>query len=232
VVVDRGAGMYGLLILVSIGLLLRPSSDPFVFNGITIEDIKWTVGVMLAGGTAVLLALVLGGKAVDRMIDRLSPVAIIGPVIEKIGPPLRTFHDHPIAFGLSLLMSVGVHGLLVISIYLIAVSMYDSPPTFAEHFVIVPIGMLASALPLTPAGIGVLEATIETLYHLVPAVETDASGTLVALVFELVKVVLAIMGTVFYWTAGKDIQESLQYAEAHADEFEHEIEPTHDDPDR
>ena len=55
-------------------------------------------------------------------------------------------------------MSVGVHGLLTLSVYLIARSLYPSVPTLAEHFIIVPIGMLASALPLTPAGIGVFEA--------------------------------------------------------------------------
>ena len=90
--------------------------------------------------------------------------------------------------------------------------MYDLPPTLAEHFVIVPIGMLMSALPLTPAGVGVLEVTIETLYHIVPARTTDASGTLVALAFELVKVVMAIIGTIFYWTAGREVQESLEEA--------------------
>ncbi|TWT98799.1 lysylphosphatidylglycerol synthase transmembrane domain-containing protein [Neorhodopirellula pilleata] len=223
VVVDRGSGLYGLLLLVVLGLMMRESSDTFEFNGIGINDIKWLVGILATVGTFVLAFLVFGGRVVDRMIKRLSNVALIGPAIVKIGPPLRTFHVHPWAFGLSLLMSVGVQGLLVVSLCLIANAMYASPPTFAEHFVIVPIGMLASALPITPAGVGVLEATIETLYHLVPARVTDASGTLVALVFELVKVVLAIMGTIFYWTAGKEVQASLEYAETHGDELEREL---------
>ncbi|WP_367302564.1 lysylphosphatidylglycerol synthase transmembrane domain-containing protein [Allorhodopirellula heiligendammensis] len=215
VFVDRGSGMYGLLLLVSVGLIMRESTDPFEFNGLSIENIKWIVGGLLGTGTAVLLLLVLGGKIVDRVIQQLSGAAMVGPLIEKIGPPLRAFHHHPWAFGLSLLMSVCVQGCFVVSMYLIATSMYAAPPTLAEHFVIVPIGMLASALPITPAGIGVLEVTIETLYHLVPARATDASGTLVALVFELVKLVIAGIGTVFYWTAGKDVQESLEYAEEH-----------------
>nr|WP_315852699.1 lysylphosphatidylglycerol synthase transmembrane domain-containing protein [Allorhodopirellula solitaria] len=222
VFVDRGSGMYGLLLLVSFGLLIRNANDPFVFNGISVENIKWIVGGMLATGTAILLVLVLGGKFVDRVIRKLSGIAVIGPAIAKIGPPLRAFHDHPWAFALSLLMSVCVQGLFVLSMYLIATSMYASPPTLAEHFVIVPIGMLASALPITPAGIGVLEVTIETLYHLVPARATDASGTLVALVFELVKLVIAGFGMIFYWTAGKDVQESLEYVEEHPDEFDTE----------
>lgn len=211
--------MYGLLLLVSIGLIMRESSDPFVFNGLSVDHIKWIVGVMLGIGTTLLLMLVLGGRMVDRVITQLAPIAVIGPIIEKIGPPLRAFHHHPWAFALSLLMSVCVQGSFVVSMYLIATSMYAAPPTLAEHFVIVPIGMLASALPITPAGIGVLEVTIATLYHLVPARATDASGTLVALVFELVKLVIAGLGMVFYWTAGKDVQESLEYAEEHPGDF-------------
>lgn len=217
VIVDRGCGLYGLLLLVSIGLLIRSDSDSFEFNGVGITEIKWIVGSLLVGGTALLCTLVFGGKAVDRLISYAASFPLIGSAIAKLGPPLRMFHHHPWAFALSLIMSVFVQGLLVVSMYLIATSMYASPPTLGEHFVIVPIGMLASALPITPAGIGVLEATIETLYRLVPAQTTDASGTLVALVFELVKVVLAIMGTVFYWTAGKDIQESLEYVETHGE---------------
>ena len=65
-------------------------------------------------------------------------------------------------------MSIGVQGMLVISMYFVARGLYASPPTLAEHFVIVPLGMLASALPLTPAGIGVLEAAISELYKIIP----------------------------------------------------------------
>lgn len=230
VIVDRGCGLYGLLLLVSIGLLIRSNSNSFEFNGVGTAEIKWFVGSLLVAGTAVLCMLVFGGKAVDRLISRSASLPFIGPAIVKLGPPLRMFHHHPWAFAMSLVMSVGVQGLLVVSLYLIAASMYDSPPTFSEHFVIVPIGMLASALPITPAGIGVLEATIETLYQLVPAKPTDASGTLVALVFELVKVVLAIMGTVFYWTAGRDVQESLEYAEHHTEQHGNDMELEIDPP--
>lgn len=226
VLVDRGSGLYGLLLLVSMGLLIRDSSDSFEFNGIGIQEIKWTVAIMVGISSLLLALLVFGGRVVDRLLQFMSRLSLIGPVVDKIGPPLRTFHRHPWAFGLSILMSVGVQGLLTISMYLIATSMYGSPPTLAEHFVIVPIGMLASALPITPAGVGVLEVTIETLYHLVPARVTDASGTLVALVFELVKVILAVIGTIFYWTAGKEVQASLALAEAQSEGKSNLIDPS------
>ncbi len=104
----------------------------------------------------------------------------------------------------------------MISMYLIARGLYTDPPTLAEHFVIVPIAMLASALPITPAGIGLLEASMDKMYDIIPAVPTEASGTLVALVFEIVKVVMAVLGTIFYWTASKEVRESIEIAEEEA----------------
>ena len=212
VFVDRGSGMYGLLLVVAGGLLFsNPPAE--ADSAIGMDQIKIAVGVLIGVGTAILAVLILGGRGVDRLITWGGTLPIVGGVVKTIGPPLRMFHHHPIAFAASVLMSIGVQGLLVISLVLIARGLYPSPPTLAEHFIIMPIGMLASALPITPAGIGVLEVAIETLYRTVPAVPTEASGTLVALVFEIVKVVMAVIGTVFYWTAGAEVRESLEEAE-------------------
>ena len=54
---------------------------------------------------------------------------------------------------------------------------------------------------------------MEWLYEIVPAEPTAASGTLVALAFEMVKVVMAVFGTVFYWTANQEERASLEIAE-------------------
>ena len=62
------------------------------------------------------------------------------------------------------------------------------------------------------------------LYQVIPAVPTEASGTLIALVFEMVKVVMAVLGTIFYWTANKEVRESIEIAEeeaSHSGEHDH-----------
>jgi len=212
VLVDRGVGLYGLLLVASIAFLMyrRQSAGGEVDD---LQQLKLATVALVGLGTVVLAALIVGGRLVDSLVRRGAELPIVGGIVEKVGPPLRMFHDHPTAFGASVLMSMGVHVMLTLSMYLIACSLYPSVPTLAEHFIIVPIGMLASALPLTPAGIGVLEAAIEWLYEIIPASPTLASGTLIALVFEMVKVIIAIVGTVFYWTAGEEVRESLEEAE-------------------
>lgn len=220
VLVDRGSGLYGLLLLVAAGLFfgggapgagLAPEGSQV--DGLDFKQIKWATAGLIGIGTTVLAVLILGGKGIDRLIEWGSRLPAMGGLIKTIGPPLRMFHHHPIAFGMSIVMSLGVQGMLVISMYLIAMGLYHSPPTLADHFIIVPISMLASALPITPAGIGVLEWAMDQLYKFVPPIPTEASGVLVALVFDMVKIVMAVIGTVFYWTASEEVRESIEEAE-------------------
>ena len=217
VLVDRGSGLYGLLFLVVIGtLLLQPAEVRESAEGL--EDLKFAATTLFGLGTVVLLFLVFGGRSVDRLIKWGSRIRFLGPVIGKVGPPFRAFHAHPYAFGSSLLMSVGVQSAFAVSVYLVARSLYSDPPNLTEHFVIVPLGMLASALPITPAGVGVWEAAVSTLYKMIPATPTQASGTLVALVFEMLRILLALVATVFYWTASEEVRESLEIAEEQPDD--------------
>lgn len=215
VLVDRASGLYGLLFLVVTGtLLLQPVEVRESAEGL--EDLKFAATTLFGIGTAALLVLVFGGRSVDRALQWGSNARWVGPIIGKIAAPLRSFHRHPFAFGASLLMSVGVQGLFAISVYLLARSLYVAPPNLTEHLVIVPLGMLASALPLTPAGVGVWEVAIATLYEMIPATPTLASGTLVALTFEMLRILLALVATVFYWTANEEVRESLEKAEQQA----------------
>lgn len=209
VLVDRGAGLYGLLLVAVTVLVFAPPATA----GEELRQISRGAAGLTLLGTVVLVVLVAGGKSIDRMLRRLAGVRAIGPLVHRLADPLRTFHTHPWALLTAILMSVGVHALLGLSMYLIARGLFAAPPTFAEHLIIVPVGMLASALPLTPAGVGVLEATIEWLYRVVPATPSGASGTLVALTFEIVKVLLAACGLAFYWGSDREIRQSLEAAE-------------------
>lgn len=211
VFVDRGCGLYGLLLLVAAGMAAVGVGQNTQTSGqIDLSMIRYATYGLIAAGTTVLAILILGGRGVDRFIAKAEKWPLVGGLVHRIGPPLRTFGTHRLQFAIAVLMSVAVQSLLVISMLLIARGLYDDPPGAAEHFVIVPIGMLVSALPVTPAGVGVLEVAIDTMYGLFQNESSIASGTLVALVFELVKLIVAGVGVVFYWTAPAEVMESLQ----------------------
>lgn len=205
VVVDRGVGLLGLLLLVAAALRIAGGSTNA--DLVKIGDASM---VLTAIGLIILAVLILGGRPIDRLISRVSRFRYIGGMVSRIAGPLRVFHHHPFVFAISLLLSLAVHLLLAISAYWIATSLYGADaPSLADHTLIFPIACLAAALPIAPAGLGVFEGAMEWLYQVVPAVPTIASGTLVALVFEIVKVIMAILGMIFYWTANSDVRSSL-----------------------
>jgi len=212
VVVDRGAGLLGLVLLVTIAMvILKPAS---VTENEDLARIGQAAMWLSLVGFTVIGVLILGGKPIDRLIRWAATWPVVGGTLERVAGPLRMFHHNPVAFGISLLMSVAVHVLLAISIFMIAKSIYASPPSFTDHLIIVPIANIAAALPIAPAGLGVMEAAMDWLYRVIPTTPTIASGTLVALIYEIVKVVMAIIGIIFYWSAGRDVKRSIEDAES------------------
>ncbi|MDB4678863.1 flippase-like domain-containing protein [Rhodopirellula sp.] len=212
VIVDRGCGLFALMLIVGIGLLFLEPRDESGSGASELDQIRRVTYLLLGLGTGVLFILVFGGRRVDRLISRFSGDHWLGRILDRVAPPLRMFHSHPIAFGCALLLSLVVQAAFPVSIFMIAKALFADAPTMGEHYVIVPVAMLASALPITFAGVGVLEAALESLYQWIPAVPTAASGFLVAVVFEIVRLVIAVIGTVFYWTANAEVRDSLEAA--------------------
>lgn len=213
ILVDRACGLFGLISLVGLAFVVAPPIATAA-HAAELERIRYVTAALVSAGIAALAILVLGGRWVDRLVSLASRLRLIGPLSGRIGGPLRMFHRHPLALLAALGMSLCVHIGLTSSVTMIAHGLYTSPPTVAEHFVIVPIGLLASALPITPAGLGVFEAAIHWLYETVPAEPTLASGILVALCFEIVRVLVAVIGTVFYWTSHDEVRNTLAQARA------------------
>jgi len=215
ILVDRACGLFGLIVLVGMALVIAPPTATAEHVD-ELRQIRFATAALITAGAAALAVLVLGGRWVDRLVKLASQLRLVGPVMGRIGGPLRMFHQHPLALSAALGMSLCVHTGLTTSVTMIAHGLYTNPPTLAEHFVIVPIGLLASALPITPAGLGVFEAAIDWLYETIPAEPTLASGVLVALCFEIVRFLVAVIGTCFYWASKDEVRTTLEKAQGEA----------------
>jgi uncharacterized membrane protein YbhN (UPF0104 family) len=103
---------------------------------------------------------------------------------------------------------------LALAIYLAAAALFDTVPTLGEHLIIVPLSMVAGALPFTPAGLGTFEFALDALYARVPAhAAVAASGVTVALAFRVMTIVIAGIGVIYYWTSRREVRQVLAEAE-------------------
>lgn len=214
VFVDRVIGLYAMLLVGSFALM---------FAGQTIEDeslvhtmqmaVWTTVGLGTIGLAFVLSPLATGAHA-RAVADR---VPLVGHTITRLINAADVYRSRRkyvfAAMGLALL----THGLLITSFWCISGGLPVQQPTFLQNASIVPIGLLAGAVPFTPGGLGALEGSMDLLYEALGAAKGD--GTIIAIAYRAMTYVVAAIGACYYFSARKKVDRLLHEAEELAEEI-------------
>ena len=208
VVIDRVVGFFALLLVTSSAILLSgvSAADPVV-NAIC----DFT---LLATGAAVVVAvLVLVPRfSRSRLVRALARIPKVGPVLTRLVFAVEVYRRKLGMLALATGVAVGIHASFPASLFLLAAAIFEQPPTLAEHYIIVPLSMVAGAVPLTPGGLGEFEVAMKVLYELVP-VEGRDYGIIVGLAYRLITILVAAIGVVYYWSSRRKVTEVLEEAE-------------------
>jgi uncharacterized membrane protein YbhN (UPF0104 family) len=216
VILDRIIGLYVLFVVASITILVSGLSQ----TGTGIRAVRDLTFVAAAGGT-VALGLMLGLPFHRwRVFYCVCRIPKIGPVIGRLVSALRTYRGRLGALAVVLGMSVVIHVMLPIAMFLIASALFANPPTLTDHLVAVPLSLSVGAIP-TPGGLGTFELAMDQLYKLL-APDTDAKGIVVALAYRLITIVVAAIGAVFYLTSRGEVRQLLEEAAEEQEREAHE----------
>jgi uncharacterized protein (TIRG00374 family) len=210
VIVDRVVGLFALLVVASIAIFMTGSAR----SSAAYEAV--TRGTLIATGCGAVgvVVLLISSLSKRQMAHRVAHLPFIGHPLERMMISVRVYRDRKSLMFITFVISMGIHVLASVALFLVARALFGDAPTLAEHMLIVPLSMAAGALPLSPSGLGSLEFAMTELYKLVPAtVSENVSGILVALVFRLVTIAIAAVGVVYYLTARAKVQEVLDAAE-------------------
>jgi glycosyltransferase 2 family protein len=188
VLLDRIFGMAGLFILAGIGIAINfttawhnESLRPFI---ISVFFLVLIVCLLL---TIVFLpSRVLGSRfadAINAVVNRIS-------IVEKIFRALRCYHDHGRTVIVTILISLLLQAVVMGYFWVLLQEVSPSQVDFFEFVAVFPLGVLVTALPLAPGGIGVGHLAFDRLFSIV-GIERGAD------VFNLY-----ILGTVFLSLSG------------------------------
>jgi hypothetical protein len=204
VLVDRLVGVYALVLLTG-GVILVGGVPKAT---VEVEMICHLTLVCAAIGAVGIGILMIPGFTSGPLAEFCTGLPKIGNVLGQLISAVRIYRTRWVTVCVTVLMSVGSHALFTLSLYLIARAMFEHVPTLYEHMILVPLGMVAGALPLAPAGFGTFEWAIRDLYHIIPAdPAVDVAGILVALVYRLLTILVAMIGVVIYWTSRREVRQ-------------------------
>lgn len=216
VLVDRVIGLFALFLVASAAIL---SLD---WGGLQVRDesqlaavrrvCSMTIGLAAIGGISSALVMT---PAVTRLyfVQFFTHLPRIGVWIGRIIAAVQLYQQRKGALTVGMMLSFCVHLLSTASVFLVAQGLPGNAPSFAAHFVIVPIAMVAGAIPL-PGGLGAVEYALDFLYRGISSVEiAERQGFIIALAFRVITMIIASIGFVYYLVDRRELRNAIKEAE-------------------
>jgi uncharacterized protein (TIRG00374 family) len=200
VLIDRVIGLWGLCWLVALtgGFFWAAGS----LTGEVAAKVRLII-LFAAGmvGAPLAIWLPLGwlpAQQAQRIAERLARFPKLGRQAAEFWRAVLLYRLHSWSFWLALVLTVVSQAGLVLMFYFSALTLLqpERVPSVGIHFLIIPIGMIVQALPLTPGGVGIGEATFGGLYQLIGYSAGD--GVLGALVQRVVLWGVSFLGYLVY----------------------------------
>jgi hypothetical protein len=215
VLVDRVVGLFALLLLAAAASLFLPAEQLARLSPedrVSIVRLCWVVQAAAVVATAGLGVMLIPAVTASRLWDLLEHAPVIGPILHKLVGAMRVYRRRLDLLAPALGMSIAVHLSYVVAIWLMTQSIGIPPehrPSAASIFVIVPVSMIAGALP-----IGFYEVAITLLFRAVsPPTAPETMGLVIALAYRIIQITIATIGLA-YWLAGRgEVRELMHEAE-------------------
>lgn len=199
ILLDRVMGVFGLVIV---------STSPVILFGSTVWEIpalhKVALGVlMLFAGVVVFFSYIQlsswGPIAGLRVILGRLHSFKVGRAFLAAYDTLLSYRERPSVLFYALFLSVGTHLCMVGVTFLCAQAMGENHLAPLHYFLLVPIGLLTTAIPIAPAGLGVGQVAFGALFKL-------GGSTLGADIFTMlvtVQIFFNLCGVFFYLRSPK-----------------------------
>jgi uncharacterized protein (TIRG00374 family) len=212
VIMDRAIALWALVWFVAIsGLIFWVSGlleGPGAARSLLIVKVA---GIIVGISFLAWLSLgLLPSKRAEKFATRLSRIRKIGHSLAELWRAVWMYRCRQGQVAVCMLISWVGHVGFVLFFFCSAHFLYDASdptqkiPSLAQHFLIVPIGLVINALPGSPGGAGVGELAYGGLYTWLGA--SAACGVLGSLVYRVVQWVLSIIGYFIYRHLRTDLQ--------------------------
>ncbi|MDA7978966.1 MAG: flippase-like domain-containing protein [Pirellulales bacterium] len=218
VVIDRVIGLYGLFVVATAAVLWE-SSYASDHHGVRVLSQLVLLGTGI-GGVGILLILIPGFTH-GRMSRALSRLPHVGALIGQLLRAIRQFRARMGTVALALAISIFVHCGTTCGFFWIAGGLSLPSPSLPQHFLVVPLTLLANAVPLPMGGLGAGEFALDALYQQTAQI-SEGSGLIVVLGYRVITIFVAITG-VAYYLANRTFMNRVLEDESEIESLEHSL---------
>lgn len=192
--VDR---VLGLLALLMLPLIAAAWNRDLVMRSHPMQVLLYiAAGGVAAGFFGFLMALAVGSRVlaiIEPLAERFRPVKVFRKVLWAV----VQYQHHTQVLLLCILISWVNHLLGTWAFLLCAQALTDVHFEISQFMLVVPLGLVTTAIPISPAGVGVGQAAFFTLFNLLPGL-TGRLGSEACTLFQFVMVAVYLTGFIVY----------------------------------
>ena len=191
---DRIIGMYGLLLLATAVMLV---DYPTLRNRSELHVLTITViGLFLL--ITLFFALAFSKTVINNPLTKALFFRLPGGLfLKSVYEAIHSYRTKPVALIQTMILSFLSHFSIIIFFWFFATISEAPDLPFYVYLFIVPICLISTVLPITPAGIGVGQAAIYHLYKLYTGIDSQI-GPNPFTAFQVVLLCWGLFGVYFY----------------------------------
>lgn len=192
VLVDRVLGLYAMLLL-SLGFMMFDEGRIFQVRELTLI-FQSLLGVFIVFTLALGFAFSrrVAASGWDKVFDKI-------PLGAKLKTVYRSVHEYGRKRDI-ILKVIGVsligQSVMILNFILVGKAMNLDVPTLA-YFFVVPLGFMVTAIPVSPAGVGVGQVAFYMLFNLYLGKETNLGSTAITVV-QVLQFIFGLFGAWFF----------------------------------
>lgn len=207
VVVDRVLGLYAMVILALIAIVVNLT---FVLSKPELVFVA-----LMSSGVFALMTTFLAGCLSKRVRQLLKMDLVLqklpgGHVGQKFYEAIHSYRNHLSSLFFAMILSLGAQLVAIGFMMFVGYVVGETQLTFATFLFAVPLGFIVSAIPISPAGIGVGQYAFLALFRMFSGTETNLGQTSIT-VFQVTLFLWGLVGGYLYL---KKKKPNLQEVEA------------------
>jgi uncharacterized membrane protein YbhN (UPF0104 family) len=158
-VIDRALGLLGLFVLASV-------SGAFAWES-SAREARILIGLAWAACGACLagLAVAFSPGLFRPLLVLLAHRPRLHTMLKELTTLAASYRSRLGQVLLALVLAVACHAMFVGSFVLVDQALFPSPPTVGQHFVVVPLALFSTAVPLPFGALGVSEQVTDYLFE-------------------------------------------------------------------
>ncbi len=190
ILLDRAFGMFTMVLW---PLLAAPFFATIISDSQTLQSLLWADALVVVILVTVMLLGMTSRVRDSRVMAWAFKRLPLGGYLQRIFDTIHTYRHHKFAMMAALGISIAAQGLSLVAMLLIAQATNADGYAW-RMLVVIPLGLVANTIPLTPGGLGVGEAAFEKLFLLTGL----TGGAVVILGWRLLMTLISLLGLAVY----------------------------------